>query len=117
MKVLVTGSNGQLGSEIKELVSYYSQLEFIFKDLPDLDICYADLLNTFIIENKINAVINCAAYTSVDEAEENFEIAEEVNSIGVQNLINALEKKVAKLSMLKKGISSELLSGRKRVNF
>ena len=35
MKVLVTGSNGQLGSEIKELVSYYSQLEFIFKDLPE----------------------------------------------------------------------------------
>tara|TARA_X000000950_G_scaffold289372_1_gene412503 strand:+ start:2729 stop:3598 length:870 start_codon:yes stop_codon:yes gene_type:complete len=97
MKVLVTGSNGQLGSEIKELVSYYSQLEFIFKDLPDLDICYADLLNTFIIENKINAVINCAAYTSVDEAEENFEIAEEVNSIGVQNLINALEKVNGKL--------------------
>lgn len=90
MKVLITGSKGQLASEIKELTSNYSQLEFVFKDLPDLNICDADLLNTFILENNINAVINCAAYTAVDEAEDDVEIAKEVNSIGVLNLIKAL---------------------------
>ena len=90
MKVLITGSKGQLGSEIKELRSNYSQLEFVFKDLPDLNICDADLLNTFIIANNINAVINCAAYTAVDKAEDDVEIAKKVNSIGVLNLIKAL---------------------------
>ncbi len=97
MKVLVIGSDGQLGSEIKELVSNYSKLEFVFKDLPDLDICDADLLNSFIKENNINAVINCAAYTAVDKAEQNFEISEQVNSGGVKNLTNALEKVDGKL--------------------
>ena len=97
MKVLVTGSEGQLGSEIKKLISNYSELEFMFKDLPDLNICNAKLINTYIKENNINAVINCAAYTAVDKAEENFEISEQVNSIGVQNIINALEGVSGKL--------------------
>jgi dTDP-4-dehydrorhamnose reductase len=91
MKVLITGSNGQLGSEIKELESDYDTLECIFKDLPELDICDTELLNRFIIENDIDAVINCAAYTAVDQAEENPEIAEQVNAKGVLNLVNALE--------------------------
>jgi dTDP-4-dehydrorhamnose reductase len=92
MKVLITGSNGQLGSEIKELASEYENLECIFKDLPELDICDTDALNTFIIDQHINAAINCAGYTVVDKAEENPEIAEQVNSKGVLNLVNALKK-------------------------
>ena len=91
MRVLITGSKGQLGSEIKELESDYDTLECIFKDLPELDICDTELLNRFIIENDIDAVINCAAYTAVDQAEENPEIAEQVNAKGVLNLVNALE--------------------------
>ena len=75
MKVLITGSNGKLGSEIKELVSEFENLECIFKDLPELDICDIDMLTTIIINQHINAVINCAAYTSVDQSEENPEIA------------------------------------------
>jgi dTDP-4-dehydrorhamnose reductase len=97
MKVLITGSNGQLGSEIKELVSEFENLEFIFKDLPELDICDLDMLTTIIINQHINAVINCAAYTSVDQSEENPEIAEQVNVKGVLNLVNALEKVNGKL--------------------
>lgn len=97
MNVLVTGANGQLGSEIKELVANYSKLEFKFKDLPELDICDAKSLNLFIKVHNINAVINCAAYTAVDKAEENFEISEQVNSLGVKNLVNALEKVNGKL--------------------
>lgn len=97
MKVLITGSNGQLGSEIKELVSEFENLECIFKDLPELDICDIDMLTTIIIDQHINAVINCAAYTSVDQSEENPEIAEQVNVKGVLNLVNALEKINGKL--------------------
>jgi len=97
MRVLITGSNGQLGSEIKELAFEYENLECIFKDLPELDICDTDALNTFIIDQYINAVINCAGYTAVDKAEENPEIAEQVNSKGVLNLVNALEKVDGKL--------------------
>jgi dTDP-4-dehydrorhamnose reductase len=97
MKVLITGSNGQLGSEIKELAFDYKNLECVFKDLPELDICDAEVLNTFIIDQHINAVINCAGYTAVDKAEEEALIAQKVNSEGVLNLANALKKVDGKL--------------------
>jgi len=97
MRVLITGSNGQLGSEIKELASDYENLECVFKDLPELDICDAEVLNTFIIDQHINAVINCAGYTAVDKAEEEALIAKKVNSKGVLNLANALKKVDGKL--------------------
>jgi dTDP-4-dehydrorhamnose reductase len=97
MRVLITGSNGQLGSEIKELATNYSKLDFIFKDLPELDICNFEALQAFIMDNNINAVINCAAYTAVDKAEEDAEIAEKVNSKGVINIVNALQTVNGKL--------------------
>ena len=97
MKVLITGSKGQLGSEIKELASEYENLQCVFKDLPELDICDAEVLNTFIIDQHINAVINCAGYTAVDKAEEEALIAQKVNSEGVLNLANALKKVDGKL--------------------
>jgi dTDP-4-dehydrorhamnose reductase len=95
--VLITGSKGQLGSEIKELASEYENLQCVFKDLPELDICDAEVLNTFIIDQHINAVINCAGYTAVDKAEEEALIAQKVNSEGVLNLANALKKVDGKL--------------------
>ena len=97
MRVLITGSNGQLGSEIKALAFDYKALHLIFKDLPELDICNFNELQSFITENNINVVINCAAYTAVDKAEQDAEIAEEVNSKGVLNLVNALQSVNGKL--------------------
>ena len=97
MKLLITGSNGQLGSEIKEIASGYENLECVFKDLPKLDICDTEVLNTFIIDQHINAVINCAAYTAVDKAEEDLVTASKVNAKGVLNLVNALKKVDGKL--------------------
>jgi len=97
MNILVTGSNGQLGSEIKDLAAKYKDFSFFFRDLPALDICSSDQLDVFFTENKINTVINCAAYTAVDKAEQDTEIAEKVNSEGVLNLVNALEKVNGKL--------------------
>ena len=97
MRVLITGSNGQLGSEIRELSRSYNMVNFIFKDLPDLDICNFDELQNFIIKNNITAVINCAAYTAVDKAEEDEQIAKKVNSEGVSNIVKALQKVNGKL--------------------
>jgi dTDP-4-dehydrorhamnose reductase len=97
MSVLITGSNGQLGSEIRELAANFSKLDLVFRNSHELDICSFEALQDFIIDHKINAVINCAAYTAVDKAEQDAEIAEEVNSKGVLNLVNALEKVNGKL--------------------
>ncbi len=97
MNILVTGSNGQLGSEIKDLVLNYKKFNFFFKDLPELNICNSNQLDVFFFENKINTVINCAAYTAVDKAEGDEILAEKVNSEGVLNLVNAVEKVNGKL--------------------
>ena len=92
MNILVTGSNGQLGSEIKDLAGKYENFSFFFMDLPALDICNSSQLDTFFKDKNINTVINCAAYTAVDKAEQDAEVAEKVNAIGVLNLVHALEK-------------------------
>ena len=97
MNILVTGSNGQLGSEIKDLSANYTNFNFFFMDLPELNISNSSQLNTFFTENKINTVVNCAAYTSVDKAEVEAELAEKVNSEGVLNLVNAVAKVNGKL--------------------
>lgn len=97
MNILVTGSNGQLGSEIKDLAANYPSFSFFFMDLPALDICYSSQLDVFFKDKNINAVINCAAYTAVDKAEQDVDIAEKVNSEGVLNLVNAVQKVQGKL--------------------
>jgi dTDP-4-dehydrorhamnose reductase len=97
MNILVTGSNGQLGSEIKDLEANFINFNFFFMDLPELDICNSRKLNLFIKDNNIKAVINCAAYTAVDKAEQDTDIAEKVNATGVLNLVNAVAKVNGKL--------------------
>lgn len=84
LNALITGSNGQLGSELKELSKNYN-FNFFFKSKNELDITKLELKN-FIQENKINAVINCAAYTAVDKAESEFVKANLINSIAVSHL-------------------------------
>ena len=69
MKILVTGSNGQLGNEIRELSGSYPLYEFIYTDVNELDITNAATVNHFFEINKPDVVINCAAYTAVDKAE------------------------------------------------
>ncbi|WP_150465536.1 dTDP-4-dehydrorhamnose reductase [Francisella sp. SYW-2] len=90
MKVLVTGSNGQLGSELKELVSN-SKLEiqnytFIFADSKSLDITDHEAVKQFTIDNDIRVIINCAAYTAVDKAESDIEKADKINHLAVANI-------------------------------
>ena len=97
MVILVTGSNGQLGSEIKGLAEKHEDYTFYFADVMDLDICNRIAIENYIKENKIKVVINCAAYTAVDKAERDAEIAEKVNVTGVLNLAYALEQVGGKL--------------------
>lgn len=82
MNILITGSNGQLGNEIKKLENQYPNWNFIYGDLPEIDITNKELVESIVIQNTVNAIINCAAYTAVDKAEEDKELALQVNAIG-----------------------------------
>jgi dTDP-4-dehydrorhamnose reductase len=92
-KVLVTGGKGQLGSELKELAPKYQQYQFIFTDMETLDICNHQAVANFIDKNSINTIINCAAYTAVDKAEEQFELADKVNHLAVVNFAQIAKDK------------------------
>lgn len=87
--ILVTGANGQLGSEIKELAEGNPQHHFFFTDEDTLDITDKKVIVLFIQENKITAIINCAAYTAVDKAESEPELADRINHLAVQHLAEA----------------------------
>lgn len=97
MNILVTGANGQLGSEIKSLAPEFNEFNFFFTDFHELDICNRNQLDIFFSKNKIEVVINCAAYTSVDKAETDQENAEKVNITGVENLVREIKKTNGKL--------------------
>ena len=87
MNVLVTGSNGQLASCIKDLAKQYDGLNFIYTDYQELDICNLKQLDSFFKSNiKIDYCINCAAYTAVDKAETDVDKAFEINATGAKNL-------------------------------
>ena len=90
--ILVTGSNGQLGSELKDLIALNSNDKFIFTDVEELDICNHKAVEDFIIENNINTIINCAAHTAVDKAEEQFELADAINNLAVENFAQLAKK-------------------------
>lgn len=90
--ILITGSNGQLGSEIKQL-SVTSKHRFFFTDVAELDITDKSAVEGFIAENQIDIVINCAAYTNVDKAEDDFEVADKINHLAVKNLADICTQK------------------------
>ena len=68
--ILVTGANGQLGNSIRRLAAGYPQYAFVFTDVDTLDICDAQAVNAFVKEKQVDYIINCAAYTAVDKAED-----------------------------------------------
>ena len=80
-KVLVTGANGQLGRKLQNLLP-----NAIFTDRSTLDITNLDAVKNFITNNHIETIINCAAYTAVDQAEDDFELAKKINEDGPRNL-------------------------------
>jgi dTDP-4-dehydrorhamnose reductase len=86
MKILVTGSNGQLGQKLRRLSQRYTDHDFIFTDIPELDITNRHSVDEFFFKTKPEAVINCAAYTAVDKAETDPSLAFELNGTAVGHL-------------------------------
>ena len=86
--ILITGANGQLGSELN-IISTYEPFNFIFTDVAELDITNGADVNSYFNTNKIDFCINCAAYTAVDKAEKNIEAARAINVDAVQNIAEA----------------------------
>ena len=96
MNILVTGANGQLGSEIRT-VSGKSRHRYVFTDVNDvpgaetvrLDITDPDAVAAMVSDLEIGVIINCAAYTNVEKAEEDREVADRLNHLAVANLAGA----------------------------
>ena len=92
-RILVTGANGQLGNELRELSAKYSDYEYVFTDVAELDITSLSALNDFFQKNgKFDFLINCAAYTAVDAAESNQELAFKLNTTAVDMLVEMAGK-------------------------
>lgn len=83
--ILVTGGDGQLGSELREIASNYPEYNFLFTGVKTLDITNHTAVAAFVDSNNINVIINCAAYTAVDKAESEPELANAINHLAVAN--------------------------------
>lgn len=80
MNILVTGSNGQLGNEMRVLSQSYPQHTYFFTDVEDLDITQRAMVADYVTANAIDLIVNCAAYTNVDKAEEDESNALKINA-------------------------------------
>ena len=97
IKVLVTGGKGQLAQCLNGVVKRHNNLAVDFQDLPDLDITNKQQLESYFLKNELDYCINCAAYTAVDLAEEQSDLAYAVNADGPKNLAEACKKHQVKL--------------------
>ena len=92
MNILVTGANGQLGNELR-LVTAESADRYVFTDIGELDITDAEAIERMVAANGIELIINCAAYTNVDKAEDDRALAERLNTTAVEHLAAAMKRR------------------------
>ena len=85
MVILITGANGQLGNEMRR-VSAQSSNRYIFTDVAELDITDREAVLAYVEAEKVEVIVNCAAYTNVEKAEEDYERADLLNNRAVENL-------------------------------
>lgn len=90
--ILVTGANGQLGSELKNIEVDYSKYKFYFTDFNELDITDHDAVRRFVLNNNITIIINCAAHTAVDKAENEIELSDKLNHLSVKKLCRIIKR-------------------------
>jgi len=95
--ILVTGGKGQLGSELRDLAPNHPNYNFFFTDRSQLDITDHAAVDAFITKNEIDTLINCAAYTAVDKAESEPDLANAINHLAVANLAQIAKDKKLKL--------------------
>lgn len=95
MNILVTGANGQLGHEMQN-VAKKSVNRFVFTDVTEgyekLDITNLDAIRTMVAQENIQVIVNCAAYTNVDRAESDYDLANLLNNIAAGNLAQAMKE-------------------------
>ena len=89
--VLITGANGQLGNEMRVLSAENPEYTYFFTDVAELDICNEQAVLDFVKANNIHVIVNCAAYTAVDNAEDNVELCTKLNADAVGYLAKAAE--------------------------
>lgn len=88
--ILITGANGQLGSEMRRLGELSSN-NYLFTDIQELDVTDAAAVKRFIVENGVEVVVNCVAYTNVDKAESDEDAAYKINAEAVENIARAVK--------------------------
>ena len=93
MNILITGCNGQLGNEMQLLEANHPQHTYFNTDVAELDITNQDAIEAFVNENQIDGIVNCAAYTAVDKAEENEELCTKLNAEAPAYLAAAIGKR------------------------
>lgn len=97
IKILITGGDGQLGNALKSASKKFKTLQLVFTDVADFDITNPASINQYLEESKFDFIVNCAAYTAVDKAEEEQDLAFLINAKGPENLAIACEKYQSKL--------------------
>lgn len=93
--ILITGANGQLGNEMRVLADQFSTHTYFFTDVEELDICNEQAVNDFVNQNAIDIIVNCAAYTAVDAAEDNLELSDRLNHLAPGYLARAAQSRGA----------------------
>jgi dTDP-4-dehydrorhamnose reductase len=91
--ILVTGANGQLGNEMRLLAEVNKEYAYFFTDVAELDICDEQAVGNFVVEHQIDIIVNCAAYTAVDKAEDNQELCDKLNHVAPGYLAKAIESR------------------------
>ena len=98
MRILVTGKNGQLGKSIHKIVTNNKQTDdFVFVGREELDLSNENNIARYFENNVFDLIINCAAYTQVDKAEQEVELANQINHLAVKQLANIANKQQARL--------------------
>lgn len=92
MNILVTGANGQLGNEMRVVAAEQNQLAYYFTDVAELDICNEQAVEHFVAERAIDCIVNCAAYTNVNKAEEDAVLCDKLNHLAPANLARVAAK-------------------------
>lgn len=91
MNILITGANGQLGNEMRILSQENPQHTCFFTDVQELDICNKQAVCIFVKDNRVDVIVNCAAYTAVDKAEDDAELCNTLNHLAPGYLATAAE--------------------------